>query len=171
VPKADETILTLSSDETLPILHVVAQAPDPVTASKLATGSIVELRRYLGSVAATQKIPAARQIVVRQIGAPLVATATRGLPRSIALVVTIVLALLGCGAILGGSWFVRSWKRFEETEASGSTSAAQAAATSSRVPAERAPATESAGVRFPAAGPRPAQATPSARIRPKVRRS
>lgn len=120
VPDAEARILTLSTDDTLPILHVVAQAPDASTASKLAGGTIVELRKYLGSVAATQEIPAARQLVVRQFGAPLVSTATRGLPRSIALVVTVILVLLGCGAIVGGSWFIRSWKLIEEAERNGS---------------------------------------------------
>jgi hypothetical protein len=117
VPDAKATILTLSTDDTLPILHVVAQAPDPSTASKLSGGAIVELRRYLGSVAATQDIPAAHQLVVRPFGTPLVGTATRGLPRSLALAATIVLILLGCGAIVGGAWFIRSWKQIEEAEA------------------------------------------------------
>lgn len=119
VPDAEATILTLSTDEALPILHVVAQAPDPTTASRLSGGTIVELKKYLGSVAATQEIPTAHQLVMRQFGTPLVGTATRGLPRSFALAVTIVLILLGCGAIVGGSWFIRSWKQIEETEARG----------------------------------------------------
>lgn len=120
VPDAEATILTLSTDETLPILHVVAQAPDPITASKLSGGTIVELKKYLGSVAATQDIPTARQLVVRRFGTPLVGAATRGLPRSFALAATIALALLGCGAIVGGSWLIRSWKQFDEAEAEGS---------------------------------------------------
>ncbi|MGH2975512.1 MAG: hypothetical protein ACRDLL_11685 [Solirubrobacterales bacterium] len=119
VPDAEATILTLSTDDALPILHVVAQAPDPTTASRLSGSTIVELRRYLGSVAATQDIPAARQLVVRQFGTPLVGIATRGLPRSFALAATIFLILLGCGAIVGGSWFVRSWKQIGEAEARG----------------------------------------------------
>lgn len=119
VPDAEAKILTLSTDDALPILHVVAQAPDAETAGRLSGSTIVELRRYLGSVAATQDIPAARQLVLRQFGTPLVGTATRGLPRSLALAATIVLILLGCGAIVGGSWFVRSWRQIGEAEARG----------------------------------------------------
>lgn len=119
VPDAEAKILTLSTDDALPILHVVAQAPDADTASKLSGSTIVELRRYLGSVAATQHIPAAHQLVVRQFGTPLVGTATRGLPRSLALAATIFLILLGCGAIVSGSWFVRSWRQIGEAEARG----------------------------------------------------
>lgn len=116
VPKNERTTLTLSTDDTLPILHVVAEAPDAATAEKLASSTIVQLRKYLGSVAASQEIPAARQLVVRQFGSPAVGTVTRGLPRSVAVALTLVLALLGVALVVGGSWFVRSWKRFEEEE-------------------------------------------------------
>jgi len=119
VPDAEATVLNLSVDETLPILHVVAQAPDQETALKLSRATIVAVRGYLGSVAASQHIPAANQLVVRKFGAPVAQTATRGLPRRYAVVATIVLALLGCGAIVGGSWFARSWRQIEEAEARG----------------------------------------------------
>lgn len=115
----DSTILNLTVDETLPILHVVAQAPNAETARKLSSATMVALRRYLGSVAASQNIPAAHQLVVRQFGAPVAQVAIRGLPRRVALMATIVLALLGCGAIVGGSWFARSWKQVGEAEARG----------------------------------------------------
>jgi hypothetical protein len=121
----DATILSLTVDETLPILHVTAQAPDVETASKLSTATIVALRRYLGSVAASQHIPAAHQLVVRKFGAPVAQVATRGLPRRVALIVTILLALLGCGAIVGASWFARSWRQIEEAEARGHAEADQ----------------------------------------------
>jgi hypothetical protein len=119
---ADSTILSLSVDETLPILHVVAQAPDAATALKLSGATIVALRGYLGSVAASQHIPAAHQLVVRKFGAPVAQDATRGLPRRVALMVTIMLVLFGCGAIVGGSWFARSWRQVEEAEARGHAS-------------------------------------------------
>lgn len=115
----DATILNLTVDETLPILHVVAQAPNAETARRLSNATIVALRRYLGSVAASQNIPAAHQLVVRRFGAPVAQVATRGLPRRFALMATILLALLGCGAIVGGSWFARSWRQIEEAEARG----------------------------------------------------
>jgi hypothetical protein len=122
VPKSQRSTLTFSTDDTLPILHVVAEAPDAETARKLALSTVVNLRKYLASVAATQRIPAARQLVVRQFGAPTVTTATRGIAHSIAFAVAVILALVGCGAIVGGSWFARRWKEFarEEAEANGS---------------------------------------------------
>jgi hypothetical protein len=119
VPDADVTILTLSTDETLPILHTVAQAPSLDAANRLSRGTISGLRAYLDSVAAAQDIPAAHQLVVRKFGAPLAGEARRGLPRRYALAAMIILALLGCGAILGGSWFIRSWKQIEDAESRG----------------------------------------------------
>ena len=79
--------------------------------------TVVNLRKYLAAVATTQQIPAARQLVVRQFGSPTVTTATRGVPHSLAFVVALILALIGCGAVVGGSWFVRSWKEFAKKEA------------------------------------------------------
>ncbi len=133
---ADSTILSLSVDETLPILHVVAQTPDAATALKLSGATIVALRGYLGSVAASQHIPAANQLVVRKFGAPVAQVATRGLPRRFALMAAIGLIGLGCGAIIGGSWFARSWRQVEEAEArgSGADGALQAVSTPEAVP-------------------------------------
>jgi hypothetical protein len=116
IPDAEATILTLTTDETLPILHVVAQAPDVTTARRLSGGTMVELKRYLGSVAATQNIPEADQLVVREFGTPLIGNATRGLPRRFAVVAALLVALLGCGAIVIGSWFIRSWRQIEAAE-------------------------------------------------------
>lgn len=122
VPRSERSTLTFSTDDTLPILHVVAEAPDEETARKLALATVVDLRKYLAAVATTQEIPAARQLVVRQFGAPTVTTATRGIPHSLALAVAVILALVGCGAIVGGSWFARRWEEFAREEAEASRS-------------------------------------------------
>jgi hypothetical protein len=117
VPSTERSTLTFSTDDTLPILHVVAEAPDTETANALALATVVKLRQYLSSIAATQRIPAARQLVVRQFGAPTITTVTRGVAHSLAIIVTVALVLLGCGAIVGGSWFSRRWKEFTVEEA------------------------------------------------------
>lgn len=116
---ADTVKLSTSIDDTLPILHVTAQAPSRETALKLSGAVIVALKRYLSSVAAAQEVPAAHRLVVREFGAPVAGTMTRGLPRRFALAAALVLALLGCGAILGASWLVRSWKQIEAAEGRG----------------------------------------------------
>lgn len=117
VPASERSTLTFSTDETLPILHVVAESPDAETARELALATVVNLRKYLAAVATTQKIPAARQLVVRQFGAPNVTTATRGVPHSLAFGLALILALVGCGAVVGASWFAGRWKEFAKAEA------------------------------------------------------
>jgi hypothetical protein len=116
---AESTILTLSTDESLPILHITSQAPDEEAARRLTQATIEELKNYVGGVATTQKIPAIRRLVVREFGAPVAETAVRGVPRSYAVGAFLGLLLLGCGAILGGSWFVRSWKQIAAEESHG----------------------------------------------------
>lgn len=110
IPAEEATILTLSTDEALPILHVEAQAPSLGVARELSAATLIELRRYLATVAADQDVPVANQLVVREFGAPLAGFTVRGLPRRYALVATIALILLGCAAILGWAWLVRNWK-------------------------------------------------------------
>jgi hypothetical protein len=116
---ADRTVLTLTTEETLPIIHITAQAPDQATARALNEATVSELKTYLGTVAVSQKIPSAHQLVVREFGAPVTETATRGLPRSYALAAAIGLALFGCTLIVGGAWFARSWRQIIAAEEVG----------------------------------------------------
>jgi hypothetical protein len=101
---------------------VVAEAPDAETARELALATVVNLRKYLAAVATTQQIPPARQLVVRQFGSPTVTTATRGVAHSLAFALALILALVGCAAVVGGSWFARSWKEFAKKEAEAGAS-------------------------------------------------
>lgn len=119
VPEAELATLTLSTDDTLPILHVDAQAPSVAIARRLSSSTLAELRQYLASLAASQQIPPSRQLVVREFGAPAAGVATRGLPKRYALAVTILLILLGCAAIVGGGWLVRNWRAAAATETTG----------------------------------------------------
>ena len=114
IPDADATVLGVSTDATLPILRVTAQAPDASIANRLVTGTIAQLKRYLNSVAAREQIPAARKLVVRQLAVPTPAPETRGTPRLAGLAVAILVALLGCAAVAGAPMFVRRWKQAGE---------------------------------------------------------
>ena len=110
VPPSEQTVLTLSTDESLPILHVEAQAPQLNTARHISSAALFELSRYLSRVAASQDVPVNNQLVVRAFGAPTSGFVIRGLPRRYALVATIFLLLAGCAAILGWAWLVRNWR-------------------------------------------------------------
>ena len=112
---ADATILTLTTDSTLPILYASAQAPSAETAERLATGAVEELKRYLGSVAATDQIPEARQLVVSEIGTRRAAPVARGPSTPIAVLAALLVASLGCAAIVGLPRLARSWREAGET--------------------------------------------------------
>jgi hypothetical protein len=113
-PDAEANILTLSTDATLPILRVAAQAPDAATAGRLAGATIDVLERRLDSVAGRENIPAARKLVVRQLGARGPAPETRGPPPLLGLGVAIVVALIGVAAIGGAPILIRRWKQAEQ---------------------------------------------------------
>jgi hypothetical protein len=113
---AESTILTLSTDESLPILHVTSQAPTEEAARRLTEATIGELKNFVGNVSTIQKIPAIRRLVVREFGSPVAETAVRGVPRSYALFAFVGLLFFGCGAIIGGAWFIRSWRQIADEE-------------------------------------------------------
>lgn len=116
ISDADSTILSLSTDASLPILHIVAQAPSPEEARELTTAAVEQIKEYVGTVVAAQNVPAAHQLVIRELGAPVAETATRGLARRYALFAFFGILLFGCTAILIGAWFKRSWQQIEAEE-------------------------------------------------------
>ena len=115
-PPEEQLVLTLSTDETLPILHVESQAPNLGTARHISSATLAALSHYLDRLAARQDVPAANQLVVRSFGAPSNGYVIRGLPRRYALAVSIFLILLGCGAILAWGWLVRNWRTSESND-------------------------------------------------------
>jgi hypothetical protein len=127
ISDADSTILSLSTDASLPILHIVAQAPSPDQARELTTAAVEQIKAYVGTVVAAQKVPAAHQLVIRELGAPVAETATRGLPRRYALFAFFGILLFGCTAILIGAWFKRSWQQIEAEEVDADKGAVSAA--------------------------------------------
>ena len=114
VPDSEATVLTVSTDANLPILRVTAQAPDAATASGLTAATATALARHLKTVGARQEIPAPRKLVLRPLAAPTPAPDTRGTPRTLGVLVAIVLALLGCGAIVTAPMIARRWRRAAE---------------------------------------------------------
>jgi hypothetical protein len=116
IPDAETTSISLSTEATLPILHIVSQAPTPEEAEALTTAAVTQIKKYVGSVVAAQKVPAIHQLVIRELGAPVAETAVRGLPRRYAVFAFLGILIFGCTAILIGSWFMRSWRQIEAEE-------------------------------------------------------
>ena len=89
-PKANVlTTNVLSSAGQLPIIVVNTQAPDVTVAARLANGAITSLTDYLETVAATDRVPSSRRLVVKQLGPASVATTSRGPRRLFGLIAAI----------------------------------------------------------------------------------
>lgn len=98
--KADAIALTVTTDSTLPIIHVVGQAPDEDTANRLVAGASRELEEYLGSVASNDDVPEIQRLEVDSIGLHP-AIAQSGGPGVVAAILAALLVLtVGWGAIV-----------------------------------------------------------------------
>jgi hypothetical protein len=113
VPDSEVTQVTVSTDPSLPILRVGAQAPNASTASRLTTATSAALERHLETVSATEHIPAARKLVVRPLAAPTPVPETRGTPRVIGLLAAVMVGLLGCAVIVTAPMIARRWRNAE----------------------------------------------------------
>ncbi|MEZ5062950.1 MAG: hypothetical protein R2700_15835 [Solirubrobacterales bacterium] len=111
--KAGATALIVSSDSTLPIIHVVGQAPDPDTANLLVAGAAREVERYLSSVASKDEVPDIQRLEVDSIGLHG-AVAQRGGPGAVAAVLAALAVLaIGWGALVVVSRALADWRRIE----------------------------------------------------------
>ena len=104
------TTNVLSSAGQLPIIVVNTQAPDATVAARLANGAIASLTDYLETVAATDRVPSSRRLVVKQLGPASVATASRGPRRLFGLLAAIVVFGTGCAMILFAPKLARGWR-------------------------------------------------------------
>jgi hypothetical protein len=93
---ANALILTIQTETDVPIISFQSQAPDAAGAARLADGAVDGLRDYLGSVAAAQKVPQARQLVVTQLGRARAGTVERGRSRIYALLAAMVVFAFMC---------------------------------------------------------------------------
>jgi hypothetical protein len=107
---ADASILNLQTSETVPIITVTAQAPQEKVASRIASSTVATLRAYLTSVAATNRVPDVRQLVMRQLGEPTSATSGRGPDTTRAAMMFVLLLALWCAGILAMSGLSTAWR-------------------------------------------------------------
>ena len=102
-------IIRLQTSDTVPIITVNAQAPAEQTAARLAASTIARLQAYLDLVAADNKVPDVRKLVMRQLGEPTSAVAPRGPSKRQAVMVFIVLLVLWCGGVLILARLAKAW--------------------------------------------------------------
>jgi hypothetical protein len=109
--------MTVYYNETLPIITATAQASSEDVAARIASSAVGELDRYLGSVAAQDKVPDARRLVVEPLGPALHGTAQRGRSRVLAGFAALLVLLLWCGGIVLTANFARRWRQAAAEEA------------------------------------------------------
>jgi hypothetical protein len=106
---AKALILTIQTETDVPIISFQSQAPDAAGAARLANGAVDGLRDYLGSVAAAQKVPQARQLVVTQLGRARSGTVVRGRSRIFAVLGALVVFALMCTVAVVLPGIARRW--------------------------------------------------------------
>jgi hypothetical protein len=113
-PRAN--ILTVGTDEALPLLDVQAQAPSVATAQRLANAAVAVLISRVDSLAGADGIPSARRLVVKQLGTARGAEQLRGPSRMMAVIAGVFVFLLVCGGILLSASLSRAWWRAKAEE-------------------------------------------------------
>jgi hypothetical protein len=103
--------LTVSVSDGLPIISVNAESPDADRAAQLANAGVAGLQDYLKSVAATQKVPDAKRVVVSTFGPAQSGTVTRGPRRLFAIVAVLFVFMALCAMLLIVSGIARGWRR------------------------------------------------------------
>lgn len=102
-------VLTVYFNETLPIITADGQAASEEVAARISSAAVAELGSYLKSVAALDKVPDARQLVIDPLGPARFGTAQRG-PRKLLAILAFVLVLaLWCTGLVLTARLARSW--------------------------------------------------------------
>jgi hypothetical protein len=121
---ASALVLTIETETDVPIISFRSQAPDAAGAARLADGAVQGLRDYLGSIAAAQKVPQARQLVVTQLGRAGAGTEMRGRSRIYALIAALLVFSLMCAVAVVLPGIARRWSAIaadEEARAAGAS--------------------------------------------------
>jgi hypothetical protein len=93
-------IISIRTDETLPVISIDTQAPTEQAAIRLADGAASGLQDYLGTVVKTQKVPLSRRLVLRQLGTPEVGVSVRGPRKAYGVVLALFLLAIFWAAIV-----------------------------------------------------------------------
>jgi len=107
---ADQYRLSIHANPTVPILEVVAQAPNPKAAAALANASVTGLRDYLASVATQQAIDAKRRVTLEQLGKAHGSVVNDGAGMQAAIVFFLAGFGIAGGLLIFGSRVRRGWR-------------------------------------------------------------
>ncbi|HEY8466965.1 MAG TPA: hypothetical protein VIL04_09190 [Solirubrobacterales bacterium] len=100
LPDDEAMRLTVSTDPSLPIVRVRAQAPSAAGAEGLVDAALAETAEYVESARGEQALPDQRQLVVSALGPATARSETRGPGFGTALFVALFVAVLGTAGVL-----------------------------------------------------------------------
>jgi hypothetical protein len=100
----------------VPLITIDTQSPTATGAAKLADSSIAVLSDYLKTLAAQDRVPGARRVIVRELGPAVASTTAQGPSKVLAVGLSILLFALGCGLILAVQALKAGWRRADELE-------------------------------------------------------
>jgi hypothetical protein len=93
-------IISIRTDETLPVISIDTQAPTERGAILLAEGAAAGLQDYLTTVVKSQKVPEKRRLVLRTLGTPEVGVSVRGPRKAYGVGLALFLLAFFCASIV-----------------------------------------------------------------------
>ena len=112
----DEYRISIQADPTVPVLSIYAEAPDAVTAEKLADASVGGLRDYLHALAKNKKTPPKDEVKLNQLGPAKGATINSGAGPALAAAVFVLVFLAVCLLAILLSRVRRGWRATRRAE-------------------------------------------------------
>jgi hypothetical protein len=107
---ADQYRLSIHANPTVPILEVVAQAPDARAAAALANAAVGGLRDYLADVARTQHVARRQRVTLEQLGKPHGEVINNGSSWQAAFLFFLVGFGVASGVLVFGARVRRGWR-------------------------------------------------------------
>jgi hypothetical protein len=96
----DQYRVEIDANPTVPMLDVYAQTPTAVSAAALANAAVDQLKRYLASLASSQKTPAKDQIRLVQLGRAAGTVINQGVKLQVAVLAFILTFLASCATVI-----------------------------------------------------------------------
>ncbi|MDX6672408.1 MAG: hypothetical protein QOI91_2771 [Solirubrobacteraceae bacterium] len=111
--------LRFSSDQGQPTITIAASAPNARDAVRLANAGAVGFKKYMERIQATQNVPSARRVTVRQLGNAEGGTVTGQINTKLLIAAAIGALIAWCLLVLLVSNVARSLRELREVERGG----------------------------------------------------
>ena len=112
----DQYRLNLTTNPSVPMLDVYAQAPTAELAAALANATVDELKAYLERLAATQRTPDQLQIRLRDLGRAQGVVINQGVDRQVAILVFLLTFGVGGATVIFFSRVRAGWRQARLSE-------------------------------------------------------